>query len=70
MIFSTELEVVQEVLRVFRQTNNFVEGLRIIVNESVLPNWAGALYGQLAGAYYGLTDIPESWMDVVQDSEA
>jgi len=68
--FNTGLEVVQEVLRVFRQTDNFVEGLRIIVNESVLPNWAGALYGQLAGAYYGLTDIPESWMDVVQDSEA
>jgi len=68
--FSTELVVIQEVLRVFRHTNNFLEGLRIIVNESVLPNWAGALYGQLAGAYYGLTDIPESWMDVVQDSEA
>lgn len=64
-----ELELVQEVLGVFHSTNNFIDGLKVIVNNSMAPAWTGALYGQLAGAYYGITDIPESWMDVVQHSD-
>lgn len=64
-----EINLVLEVLRVFRSTDNFVKGLKVIVNTSVAPTWTGTLYGQLAGAYYGITDIPESWMDVVQRSD-
>jgi hypothetical protein len=64
-----ELQILKEVLQVFKQTNSFVEGLRVIINQSVNPSWAGALYGQLAGAYYGLTDIPEEWMDHLERSD-
>lgn len=57
------------VLYCFKTTNNYTEGLHLIVNNSVAPAWTGALYGQLAGAFYGLTDINETWMDVLQGSE-
>lgn len=63
-----DLKIMSDVLMTFRTTNSFVEGLNII-NTSSAPSWAGALYGQLAGAYYGLTDIPEDWMDHVECSE-
>jgi hypothetical protein len=64
-----ELELFREVLHVFKNTDGFVEGLKVIVNQSMFPAWTSTLYGQLAGAYYGITDIPENWMDVVQDSD-
>jgi hypothetical protein len=67
-IDNLELETFGEVLGIFRNTNNFVEGLRRVVNECVIPAWAAALYGQIAGAYYGITDIPEPWMDYIQKS--
>ena len=52
----------------FKKTNSFREGLSMVVNNSLAPKWAGFLYGQIAGAYYGLTDMPENWMDAVQDT--
>lgn len=67
---STALIVIKDVLTTFRNTDNFVSGLKVIVNEgTVSPSWASSLYGQLAGAYYGITDIPENWMDIIQKSE-
>lgn len=64
-----DLRLMQEVLVAFRETNNFREGLLRVVNTSMHPQWTGTLYGQLAGCYYGITDIPEDWMDCVQYSE-
>lgn len=62
------LDLVHEILDCFGNSNNYKEGLDI-VNTSSNPVWAGALYGQLAGAFYGLTDIDEGWMDCVQMSD-
>lgn len=58
-----------EVLSAFGSTDNYAMGLRKIVNTSMCPEWTAPLYGQLAGAYYGLTDIPETWMDCVQSGD-
>lgn len=67
---SIALITVNDVLTTFRHTDNFISGLKVIVNGgTACPSWAAALYGQLAGAYYGITDIPESWMDVVQKAD-
>jgi hypothetical protein len=63
------LHLVSEVLECFKHSNNYKEGLQKIINNSIDPVNAGALYGQLAGAYYGLIDIDETWMDTVQKSD-
>ena len=63
-----ELDMFREVLQIFRNTNNYIEGLTKVVNECMAPAWTATIYGQLAGAYYGITDIPESWMDHIQQS--
>ena len=64
-----DLQCIRDILTTFKVTNNFTEGLIIIVNNSVRPAWCSAIYGQLAGAYYGLTDIPETWLDNIQASD-
>lgn len=68
-LLSQDLQLLQEVLKVFKNTDNYLDGLLDIVNNSVAPAWTAALYGQLAGAYYGLSDIPEDWMDCLQQPE-
>ena len=65
----SDLVYMREVLVAFSKTNSYVEGLKLIVNGSLCPEWTGALYGLLAGAYYGLTDIPADWMDCVKDAD-
>jgi hypothetical protein len=59
---------IHHVLKCFHQTNNFKDGLKAVLDTSLHPSWSGTLYGQLAGAYYGLTDIDITWMDCVQKS--
>jgi hypothetical protein len=57
------------VLFVFSVTNNFQEGITMIVNNSMCPTRTGALLGSLCGAYYGLTDIKEDWLDLLQEKD-
>jgi ADP-ribosylglycohydrolase len=57
------------VLFVFKVTNNFQEGVTLIVNNSQCPVRTGALLGSLCGAYYGLTDIKEDWIDLIQEKK-
>jgi len=45
----------------FYQTNSFKEGCLMAVNLGDDADTTGAVYGQLAGAFYGEQDIPESW---------
>lgn len=44
-------------LKVFAHTENFSDGLLLAVNKSLDSNTIGAIYGQLAGAYYGLGSL-------------
>jgi len=51
------------VLYCFKKTNNYHQGLELIVKYSHIKlSYAATLYGQIAGAYYGLTDIKKDWI--------
>ena len=63
------LSCLRMVLFVFNQTNNFQEGVTMIVNNSECPSRTGALLGSLCGAYYGLTDIKEDWLDLLKEKD-
>jgi ADP-ribosyl-[dinitrogen reductase] hydrolase len=45
----------------FHKTDNFRDGALLAVNLGDDADTTGAVYGQLAGAYYGAEAIPESW---------
>lgn len=45
----------------FYKTNSFREGALTAVNSVMMPTQPGAVFGQLAGAFYGLQGIPEEW---------
>lgn len=45
----------------FFNTNSFREGCLAAVNLDDDADTTGAVYGQLAGSFYGVNEIPESW---------
>jgi ADP-ribosyl-[dinitrogen reductase] hydrolase len=51
----------------FYNSNTFEEGCLMAVNLGDDADTTGAVYGQMAGAYYGVQGIPEHWRDVVYD---
>ena len=46
----------------FYNTDNFRDGAILAVNLCEDADTTGAVYGQLAGAYYGLSGIPSEWV--------
>ena len=48
-------------LMAFRDTNSFEVGLLHVVNQGQDADTVGAIYGQIAGAYYGVDQIPAQW---------
>ena len=50
-------------------TDCFEEALTEIVNLGGDTDTAGAILGALAGAYYGLCDIPKRWLDGLQNRD-
>ena len=55
------IEVLDAVLWAFRTTNNFRDGALRVANLGGNSDVAAAAYGQLAGAYYGVSAIPATW---------
>jgi ADP-ribosyl-[dinitrogen reductase] hydrolase len=51
----------EAVLWAFYLTDDFSEGLLKVVNLGDDADTTGAIYGQLTGAYYGVSRIPEEW---------
>jgi ADP-ribosylglycohydrolase len=49
----------------FHKSRDFREGALLAVNLGDDADTTGAVYGQLAGAYYGLAGIPEAWSRVI-----
>ena len=47
----------------FYNTDNFEDGAVLAVNLAYDSDTTGAVYGQLAGAYYGYDAIPKRWLD-------
>lgn len=56
------LETMKLALRAFKDTDNFEDGAIIAANRGKDSDTVGAVYGQLAGAYYGLTGINREWL--------
>jgi len=63
---STLLEQMKAVLHIFAYCRNFVDGMMHVVNYMNNPVLPACLYGQLAGAFYGFTDIPPEWISTIQ----
>jgi len=51
----------------FHNSSSFKEGCLLAVNLGDDADTTGAIYGQIAGAYYGITGIPDSWLDKTHD---
>jgi len=51
----------------FHNTTNFKDGALKVVNLGGDSDTTGAVYGQIAGAYYGLSGIPKEWVDKIYE---
>ena len=58
----------QAALWAFETTRTFEEGLIAAVNLGGDADSIGAVYGQIAGAYYGFDAIPTRWISAVKDN--
>jgi hypothetical protein len=59
------VESLEAALWAFHRTDNFRDGALLAVNLGDDADTTGAVYGQLAGTYYGEDGIPESWRTVL-----
>jgi ADP-ribosyl-[dinitrogen reductase] hydrolase len=57
------VESLEAALWAFSRSSSFAEGLLLAVNLGDDADTTGAVYGQIAGAYYGADDIPPTWLD-------
>jgi ADP-ribosyl-[dinitrogen reductase] hydrolase len=53
----------------FHRTSNFREGLLLAVNLGNDADTTGAVYGQIAGAFYGVDGIPPEWREKLARKE-
>ncbi len=51
----------------FYNSSSFKEGCLRAVNLGDDADTTGAIYGQIAGAYYGINDIPDSWLEKIHN---
>jgi ADP-ribosylglycohydrolase len=56
------LDVLRLALRAFAASDNFRDGALLAVNQGGNSDAIGAVYGQLAGAHYGVNAIPPAWL--------
>jgi ADP-ribosylglycohydrolase len=57
------VQSLEAALWAFHRTDNFRDGALLAVNLGDDADTTGAVYGQLAGAYYGEAEIPTAWRD-------
>jgi ADP-ribosylglycohydrolase len=57
------IDTLEAVLWAFHRTDTFRDGALKVVNLGRDADTTGAVYGQLAGAYYGVEGIPAAWRD-------
>ena len=63
------VSTLQAALWAFETTSSFEDGLIAAVNLGGDADTIGAVYGQIAGAFYGYDAIPERWLVAVKDRE-
>lgn len=56
-------------IELFVEEMDFEEGCLLAVNLGEDADTTGAIYGQIAGAYYGERGIPEKWRDNLAEFE-
>jgi len=56
------VQSLEAALWAFWNTSTFREGALLAVNLGDDADTTGAVYGQIAGAFYGMSGIPESWL--------
>jgi ADP-ribosylglycohydrolase len=56
------VKTLEAALWAFHNSRSFREGCLLAVNLGDDADTTGAVYGQLAGAFYGEQGIPESWL--------
>jgi ADP-ribosylglycohydrolase len=59
------VQSLEAALWAFHRGSTFEEGCLLAVNLGEDADTTGAVYGQLAGAYYGFQGIPERWRDTL-----
>ncbi|HEY8966220.1 MAG TPA: ADP-ribosylglycohydrolase family protein [Candidatus Methylacidiphilales bacterium] len=59
------VQSLEAALWAFSRSSDFREGALLAVNLGYDADTTGAVYGQLAGAYYGLAGIPATWRGVL-----
>jgi ADP-ribosyl-[dinitrogen reductase] hydrolase len=65
----TAVKTLEAALWAFNKTESFEEGCLLAVNLGDDSDTVGAVYGQLAGAYYGVEGIPTKWKKGLSKSE-
>ena len=63
------VSTLQAALWAFETTSSFEEGMIAAVNLGGDADTIGAVYGQIAGAYYTYDAIPERWLAAIKDRE-
>jgi ADP-ribosyl-[dinitrogen reductase] hydrolase len=59
------VDTLEAALWAFHNSVTFEEGCLLAVNLGGDADTCGAVYGQIAGAYYGVEGIPEHWRSVI-----
>ena len=55
------VDCLEAALWAFQRSETFRDGVLLAVNLGDDADTTGAVYGQLAGAYYGVQGIPSEW---------
>ena len=63
------IKTIEAALWAFHRSQSFEEGLLDVVNLGDDADTTGAVFGQLAGCYYGLAGIPDKWIRQIAMSE-
>ena len=63
------VDSLEAALWAFSRTETFEEGCLLAVNLGNDADTTGAIYGQLAGAYYGVNALPEEWKNAIVQRE-
>lgn len=63
------VEAMEAALWAFWNSDDFREGALKAVNLGEDADTTGAIYGQLAGAYYGIDAVPETWREKIALSD-
>jgi len=59
------VQSLEAALWAFHRGNDFREGALLAVNLGDDADTTGAVHGQIAGAFYGLSGMPEEWVEVL-----